>query len=166
MNLNERKFYKKYLNEVLHATLNPYEPGVVRIHLIPAKYEPFKADPSVVILNGKDILPINLSWTILLAIFIKEVNKYKGKEVDDKQIDVIIENTVKKIKKVYKREKEKVFKDDLNRIISTFMDISKGKETDEKIGLDETGKPQGNSCMGWKNDQLIGEYRVLYLTKK
>ena len=134
MNLNERKFYKKYLNEVLHATLNPYEPGVVRIHLIPAKYEPFKADPSVVILNGKDILPINLSWTILLAIFIKEVNKYKGKEVDDKQIDVIIENTVKKIKKVYKREKEKVFKDDLNRIISTFMDISKGKETDEKIG--------------------------------
>lgn len=65
MNLKERKFYKENLTEVLHATLNPYEPGVVRIHLVPAKYKPLKADPSVVILNGKDILPINLSWTIL-----------------------------------------------------------------------------------------------------
>lgn len=38
MNLKERKFYKENLTEVLHTTLNPYEPGVVRIHLIPAKY--------------------------------------------------------------------------------------------------------------------------------
>jgi len=76
MNLKERKFYKENLNEVLHTTLNPYEPGVVRIHLVPAKYNPYKANPSLAILNGKDILPINLAWTILLAIFIKQTNKY------------------------------------------------------------------------------------------
>jgi len=86
MNARERKFYKENLTEVLHTTLNPYEPSVVRIHLIPAKYESFKATPSVVILNGKDILPINLSWTILLAIFIKQVNQFKGNEVTEEEL--------------------------------------------------------------------------------
>ena len=61
MNLKERRFYKKNLTQVLHATLNPYEPGVVRIHLIPAKYQPLKVKPSVAILNGKDIIPIKHS---------------------------------------------------------------------------------------------------------
>ena len=39
MNKRERKFYKKNLKQVLHTTLNPYQPGVVRIHLVPAKYK-------------------------------------------------------------------------------------------------------------------------------
>ena len=70
----------------MHTTLNPYQPGVVRIHLVPAKYKPFKAEPSLVFLNGKDIIPLNLSWTILLSIFIKEVNSYKGNEITDEDI--------------------------------------------------------------------------------
>lgn len=133
MNLKERKFYKENLTEVLHATLNPYEPGVVRIHLIPAKYRPLKSDPSVVILNGKDILPINLSWTILLAIFIKEVNKYNGNEVTQEELSNIIETTVTEAKKIYIVSKKEL-KNDLNRIISVFIDISEGKEPKEKIG--------------------------------
>ena len=68
MNYKERQFYKKNLNEVLHTNFNPYTPGVVRIHLVPAKYNPFGVDPSVVILNGKDILPINLSRSNRWAI--------------------------------------------------------------------------------------------------
>ena len=107
MNYKERRFYKKNLNEVLHTTLNPYEPGVVRIHLVPAKYNPFKANPSVVILNGKDILPINLSWTILLAIFIKEVNAYKGGEVTENQLQDVVTKTVNKAFKIYKTAADK-----------------------------------------------------------
>lgn len=134
MNSKERKFYKQYLNEVLHATLNPYEPGVVRIHLVPAKYEALKSNPSVVILNGKDILPINLSWTILLAIFIKEVNKYQGNEVNEEELKNIIDRTIEKMQKVYKLPKKEEFKKDLDTILSTFIDISEGKDPKEKIG--------------------------------
>lgn len=134
MNLKERRFYKKNLTQVLHATLNPYEPGVVRIHLIPAKYQPLKVKPSVVILNGKDIIPINLSWTILLAIFIEEVNKYKGNEVTEEELKGIVDNTVEKMHKIYPIPKKETFKNDLNRILSTFMDIAKGEEPKEKIG--------------------------------
>ena len=140
MNLKERKFYKQNLNEVLHTTLNPYKPGAVRIHLVPAKNEPFKADPSVVILNGKDILPINLSWTILLSIFIKEVNKHKGNEVTDEQLKEIFDETVKQMHKVYKFPREEVIKEDLNKILSVFIDISEGKEPKEKIGQLSIGK--------------------------
>ena len=134
MNYKERKFYKKNLNDVLHTTLNPYEPGVVRIHLVPAKYNPFKANPSVVILNGKDILPINLSWTILLAIFIKEVNAYKGGEVTENQLQDVVTKTVNKAYEIYKKPGRITLKEDLNKILAVFLDISEGKEPALKIG--------------------------------
>lgn len=134
MNYKERRFYKKNLNEVLHTTLNPYEPGVVRIHLVPAKYNPFKANPSVAILNGKDILPINLSWTILLAIFIKEVNAYKGGEVTENQLQDVITKTVNEAFKIYKKPGRITLKEDLNKILSVFLDISEGKEPSIKVG--------------------------------
>lgn len=140
MNQRERKFYKENLTEVLHATLNPYEPGVIRIHLVPAKYEPLKANPSIVILNGKDILPINLAWTILLAIFIKEINKYQGNEVKEEELKEIIDKTIDEAHKVYKVPGKEVLKKDLNRIISVFIDISEGKEPKEKIGQLSIGK--------------------------
>lgn len=140
MNYKERKFYKKNLTEVLHTNLNPYEPGVVRIHLVPAKYNPFKADPSVVILNGKDILPINLSWTILLAIFIKEVNAYEGNEISEEELEKVVTKTVNKALEIYKKPGRIVLKEDLNRILSVFIDIAEGREPKEKIGQLTIGK--------------------------
>ena len=133
MNRKERKYYKENLQEVLHTTLNPYEPGVVRIHLVPAKYRPFGADPSVVILNGKDILPINLSWTILLANFIKEVNKYKGGEVTEDDLQDVINKTVDETYKVYHPNKQ-VMKEDLQLILQVFIDIAEGREPAISVG--------------------------------
>ena len=52
------------------------------------------------------------------------------------------------------------------RSCSTCTNQSCRVETYEKIGLDEFGKPQGSSCIGWKNDHIIGEYKVLKLSKK
>ena len=128
MTKNEKKFYKENLQEVLHTTLNPYEPGVVRIHLVPAKYHPFRITPSVVILNGKDIIPINLAWTILLAIFIQQVNSYQGNEVTEEQIQEVVDKTVKKMTEIYRKPGEEVFREDLNRILSVLIDIAEGRE--------------------------------------
>lgn len=134
MTKNEKKFYKENLQEVLHTTLNPYEPGVVRIHLVPAKYHPFRITPSVVILNGKDIIPINLAWTILLAIFIQQVNSYQGNEVTEEQIQEVVDKTVKKMTELYRKPGEEVFREDLNRILSVLIDIAEGREPKEEIG--------------------------------
>lgn len=134
MTKREKKFYKENLKEVLHTTLNPYEPGVVRIHLVPAKYHPIRITPSVVILNGKDILPINLAWAILLAIFIQEVNTYQGKEVTEEELKKVVDRTVKKASEIYRKPGEDVLREDLNRILSVFIDIAEGREPKEEIG--------------------------------
>lgn len=37
-------------------------------------------------------------------------------------------------------------------------------EYDEKVGVDEFGKPQGSECVGWFNAELIGRSKVLRKT--
>ncbi len=92
MNKRERKFYKKNLKQVLHTTLNPYQPGVVRIHLVPAKYKPFGVPLNVVILNGKRHTTNKTSMdNIISSIYRKEVNQFKGKEVTEKDLEKVVE---------------------------------------------------------------------------
>ena len=67
-------------NEVQHTTLNPDGPGVIRIHLIPPKKEENALNPSVAIVNGTDIVPVNFAWAVILAEMIRETNHYDGKE--------------------------------------------------------------------------------------
>ena len=50
-------YLKNDFTEVLHTTLNPEGPGVVRIHLVPPSYEDGEFIPSVAIINGQDIIP-------------------------------------------------------------------------------------------------------------
>ena len=92
--MNAREAIYRILNMkgVAHTTLNPYGPGTVRIHLIPPKFKLKETSPSVVILNGKDIIPINMSWAILLNTFIEQVNRYEGKEVTENEMKVIVSN--------------------------------------------------------------------------
>ena len=93
-----KKYMQENFTEVVHTTLNPEGPGVVRIHLIPPKFEEGKVTPSVAIINGQDIIPVNVSWSILLVEFIKEVNKYHGREVSDEDVKSILDNTCKMVK--------------------------------------------------------------------
>ena len=57
-----------------------YTSGVVRIHLVPC-HRPDRETPFTAILNGQDILPLNVSWAILLTNLIEAVNPYTGKEI-------------------------------------------------------------------------------------
>ena len=56
-----REYMRTSFTQVSHTTLNPEGPGSVRIHLVP----PFDPDgnlvPSVAIVNGQDIIPVNYS---------------------------------------------------------------------------------------------------------
>lgn len=154
MNFKERRFYKRNLREVLHTTLNPYEPGAVRIHLVPAKYRPFRADPSVVILNGKDILPLNLSWTILLANFIKEVNAYNGGEVTEEDLEDVIEKTLDATFKVYHPKRDDMRKD-LKLILQVFIDISQGRKPSVNVGQMSLAKYASKMTAPHRMDLLV-----------
>lgn len=145
MNVREAIYRVMNMKGVAHTTLNPYGPGTVRIHLVPPKFSLKQTASSVAILNGKDIIPINMAWAILLNTFINEVNYYDGKEIAENEIEVIVEKTVQSVKKVYPKTSETKMKDDLWRIVRTLMDVAYGNEPSENIGNMTLGEYA--SCM-------------------
>ena len=128
------KYMQNDFKEVMHTTLNPEGPGVVRIHLVPPSYDNGELIPSVAIINGQDIIPVNYSWTIVLAEFIKEVNKYHGKELGDDDVKSIIKNTAKGVRRVFTFLPTSVIKKDIFTIMNAFKQVAYGEEVDEEIG--------------------------------
>lgn len=138
--LLEIKYAKKNFNGVLHTTLNPEGPGVVRIHMVPPQYSGGQIAPSVVILNGQDIVPVDVSWSILLAELIKHINEYAGKEIQTLEYEDILRGTVKAVKRVYPFITAKRLKNDLFRILNTFKQIAYHEKPDEEIGYMTMGQ--------------------------
>lgn len=132
MNLREKVYQMIRLREVKHTTLNPYGPGVVRIHLVPPKSS-LKEAPSVAILNGKDILPLKSAWTILMSEFIDQINLYDGHELTDDDLRDVCEKTVNKVHEIYRKTDVKRIRRDLKNIIKTICQIAYGESTDFEI---------------------------------
>ena len=113
MFFKEKKYERDVLNKVMHTTFNPFEPGVVRLHLVPSKFSWFRPISCIAILNGEYLIPIRASWSILLSVFIENVNEHKGKELSSKQVEEIVEKTIFKMKEIYgKNLKESLVKSD------------------------------------------------------
>lgn len=129
----ELNYAKENFTEVYHTTLNPEGPGVVRIHLVPPLILDDQVGASVAIINGQDVIPVNTSWSILLAEFIKEVNKFAGKPVSDEDAQDIRLRTCKAVQKVYPFVGKKRLDKDIYRIMETFTKIARGQEVDENI---------------------------------
>jgi len=140
MNTKEAIYRLLKMQDVAHTTLNPDGPGAVRIHLVPPKFDLRKTAPSIVILNGKDIIPINTSWAILLHSFIEEVNRYEGSEISQDELKRIIRRTLTKVKRVYPRTNTDTMQTDLWKIVNTFCDVAYGKEPTEEIGYMSIGE--------------------------
>ncbi|MDO4965831.1 MAG: radical SAM protein [Lachnospiraceae bacterium] len=126
-------YAKENFNEVMHTTLNPEGPGVVRIHLIPPKMVDGIIEASVAIINGQDIVPVNFSWAILLTEFIKEVNKYHGRPVTEWDSKVIVDNAVASVRKVFPLISKNRLRNDLYTIMHTFTQVAYGEVPDEEI---------------------------------
>ncbi|MBR6472796.1 MAG: radical SAM protein [Firmicutes bacterium] len=113
-----------YFNEVLHTTLNPDGPGAIRIHLIPPKREENALNPSVAIINGTDIIPVNFAWAVILAEMIRETNQYDGKEISEEDIQSILEKTVENVKGIMPFLKRKRISEDIETIYTTIRQIA------------------------------------------
>lgn len=136
----ERLYAVENFGGVLHTTLDPEGPGVVRIHMIPPKIEGGQICESVVILNGQDIIPVGVSWSILLAELIKSINQYDGREIREEEYETLLKTAVKGVKRVYPLVRAKRIKNDMLRILNTFKQIAYGETPDEKIGYMTLGQ--------------------------
>ncbi len=133
-------YINETLNGVQHTTLNPEGPGVVRIHLIPPKTEGEEIAPSVAIINGQDIIPVNLSWAVLLTEFMREINVFSGKEISKEDYENIVKGTVRGVKKVFPLMSGKLIKNDIKTVLDSFIAIASGKEPTEEIGYMTMGE--------------------------
>ena len=141
--INKIAQYKELKSGVKHCTFNPDGPGVVRIHLIPPKFNLFKSSSYIVILNGYYLLPLGYSWAIMLSKFIAEVNKFDGKPISDRDYQEIFNTTVNKTYKVYPFVNKEEMKDDLSFMLDTIFKIAKGQKVDteiEKMSIRQYGK--------------------------
>lgn len=126
--------YLKNCTEVYHTTLDPNTTGVVRIHLVPPK-KPKPSIPWVAIINGYSVLPLQCSWAILLKEFIQSLNEYEGKnDLSQSDIDQLLKETLKNVKKIFPKTDEKYLKEDLKEVVLTFQNIAGGIEPSSKIG--------------------------------
>lgn len=126
MNVLETMYQFTHLREVKHTTLDPKGPGVVRIHLIPPRPGKMKC-PSVIILNGRDILPLNPAWANMLSEFIDQINARSGRELTEVDFREIKQATLAKMKKIYYKTQYQTLKEDLEHIFGVILDVAHGK---------------------------------------
>ena len=138
MNFREWKYMKTSFTGVSHTTLNPRGPGVVRIHLVPPKH-PLR-EPSVAILNGQDIIPVNPSWTVLLNNFINQVNQRPDQPLTQEDLDQIVEQTVAETCRIFPRTPRKTIHDDLGVMLRALMDVAYGRKPETEIGYLSLGE--------------------------
>ena len=127
LSYRERAFLRGHLNRVRHVTLDPDGPGVVRIHLIPCT-KPDRDTPFVAILNGQDILPLNLSWAILLTNLIEALQPHAGTELKDADWSAINAQAVAATRKIYRKTEPLQIESDLQLMLDTLIAVAQGKE--------------------------------------
>ena len=131
--LREFLFRKKNLSLVRHITLNPGGPGVVRLHMLPPASHLRRSVPYVVILNGHDVLPLNISWAILLACLMDALAPYADREVPDADLDGVAERAVAAARRVYPGVKPDRMRAELERMLQSFIAIARGQQPPEEV---------------------------------
>jgi hypothetical protein len=125
--------YHEWKSGVKHCTFNPDGPSVVRMHLIPPKFNIFKNAPYILILNGYYLLPVGYSWAVMLAAFMEEVNKFDGREISDEDVAGIEERTIRRTKAVYTHTSEELLREDLAEMLDIIFDVAHGGKTEAYI---------------------------------
>lgn len=121
----EHRFLHGHLNRVRHITLDPDGPGVVRIHLVPC-HRPDRETPFTAILNGQDILPLNVSWAILLTNLIEALNPYTGKEIRPQDWEAIQAQAVSATRKIYRKAEYAQIEGDLQAMLDCLCTVARG----------------------------------------
>ncbi|MBE6918602.1 MAG: radical SAM protein [Ruminococcaceae bacterium] len=132
MTRREQAFRQKHLSCVRHITLDPYGPGVVRMHLIPPR--PDTADePFLLLLNGAHLVPLNLSWAILLSNFMDALEPFSGREIAESDWEAITAQAVSATQQVYPLTARKRLHEDLGVMLDSLIAIARGREPEVEV---------------------------------
>ena len=125
--LLERRYCRQHLQCVRHITLDPKGRGVVRIHMLPPREEDGGA-PFLLLLNGSQLVPLNLSWAILLAGFMDKLEPFAGLEISESDWRSMAAGAVAEARKVYPFTPKQQLAEDLETMITSLVAIARGQE--------------------------------------
>ena len=134
MTFRERRYRRAHLDCVHHITLDPKGPGVVRIHMIPPRDET-PAAPFLLLLNGAQLVPLNLSWAILLANLMDQLQAYEGQDLAEDQWESLLTAAVEETHRTYPRTKRQTLASDLHLMLTSLVAIAQGREPEAEVGL-------------------------------
>lgn len=139
MTLLERRYRRKHLDCVRHVTLDPRGPGVVRMHMIPPGSDD-PADPFLLLINGAKLVPLNLSWAVLLANFMDQLEPYSGREIGPEDWESMEKKAVSATRRTYPGTKKAVLSGDLELMLDSLVAIAGGFEPPAEIAALSLGE--------------------------
>ena len=134
MTFRERRYRRAHLDCVRHITLDPKGPGVVRIHMIPPRDDTPDA-PFLLLLNGARLVPLNLSWAIMLANLMDQLQAYEGQDLAEDQWEALLTAAVEETHRTYPRTKRQTLASDLHLMLTSLVAIAQGREPEAAVGL-------------------------------
>ena len=134
MTFRERRYRRAHLDCVRHITLDPKGPGMVRIHMIPPRDDTPDA-PFLLLLNGAQLVPLNLSWAIMLANLMDQLQAYEGQDLAENQWESLLTAAVEETHRTYPRTKRQTLASDLHLMLTSLVAIAQGREPEAEVGL-------------------------------
>ena len=150
----ERRYRRAHLECVRHITIDPRGPGVVRIHMIPPRTED-AGDPFLLLLHGAQLVPLNLSWAILLANFMDQLEPWSGREIGQEDWQSMRSAAVKATRRTYPGTGRDVLLGDLERMLRSIVAIARGQEPPEEVGILSLGEYAGRMSAPHRMDLMI-----------
>ena len=133
MTWREKRYRRAHLSCVRHITLDPKGPGVVRIHMIPPRTES-PEDPFLLLLNGAQLVPLTLSWAVLLANFMDRLEAFSGCEIGEEDWAGMVRGAVDETHRTYPRTDRALLQEDLELMLRSLVAIAQGREPDVAVG--------------------------------
>ena len=133
MTWREKRYRRAHLSCARHITLDPKGPGVVRIHMIPPRTES-PEDPFLLLLNGAQLVPLTLSWAVLLANFMDRLEPFSGFEISEEDWAGMVRGAVDETHRTYPRTDRALLQEDLELMLRSLVAIAQGREPDVAVG--------------------------------
>lgn len=133
MTWREKRYRRAHLSCARHITLDPKGPGVVRIHMIPPRTES-PADPFLLLLNGAQLVPLTLSWAVLLANFMDRLEPFSGCEISEEDWAGMVRGAVDETHRTYPRTDRALLQEDFELMLRSLVAIAQGREPDVAVG--------------------------------
>ena len=133
MTWREKRYRRAHLSCARHITLDPKGPGVVRIHMIPPRTES-PEDPFLLLLIGAQLVPLTLSWAVLLANFMDRLEPFSGCEISEEDWAGMVRGAVDETHRTYPRTDRALLQEDLELMLRSLVAIAQGREPDVAVG--------------------------------